>query len=160
MTLLKFIVRTVMIPVEAFRKMSRRQRIVNGSALVIGLIALFGVNLTLSSTNQVVVEDLVISAGVEKAMTANDLRPEACRTSIPEVEVTALISGGEPITGTNANELIISDENTTAIDAGDGDDCIIGGPNANHIAGGNGYDVCIVLPAVVDVDCELRVDQV
>jgi len=75
-----------------------------------------------------------------QAITAETLKPAACAG----ITLTAILTGAGNITGTNANELIISDGTVNnKLNGGGGNDCIIGSSVKNQFTGGAGTDVCI-----------------
>jgi len=72
--------------------------------------------------------------------------PEACVTAFGEGWHYNLIEGsgdGEPLEGTNKDDLIFGYGGSDTIEGGNGKDCIVGGDGIDHIDGGNGKDVLI-----------------
>ena len=75
-----------------------------------------------------------------QAITAETLKPAACAG----ITLTAILIGPGSLTGTAANELIISDGTVNnKLNGGGGNDCIIGSSAKNQFTGGTGTDVCI-----------------
>jgi Ca2+-binding RTX toxin-like protein len=69
----------------------------------------------------------------------DDLKPSACAGWL----LTNFVTGSGSLTGTEGNDLILGGPNADAIDGLGGDDCILGGGGDDSITGGDGTDVCI-----------------
>ncbi len=110
---------------------------------VMGLLfaAAFGVtstahtaNLTMATPAKLDIATSTISASV--LVTATMCSNRATLTNV----LVAPASG--TLSGTAASELLLGRSNATRIDAGNGNDCLIGGAAADDLRGQQGTDIC------------------
>jgi hypothetical protein len=147
------------VPFQKFARLSVKQRALNVGIITVGIFALSSAHFVSAQTNQVGVDDLTIASDTDHGITFKDLRPEQCRAVGQDLDVTNVVSGGNPLVGTAANDMIFADATTADIAGGDGDDCIVTGPATTHIDGGNGNNVCVVSATFVDanaVNCKIE----
>ncbi len=85
--------------------------------------------------NTNVVFDLIIGLATEI--------PQECQSIKFSGQPIFGTSGNDNLRGTNGNDLIIGLEGNDKIDAGNGDDCIIGGPGNDTLKGSNGNDIIL-----------------
>lgn len=71
-----------------------------------------------------------------------------------------LVASGATLTGTAANELLLGRNTATTLDAGGGNDCLVGGAGADlNMRGRAGTDVCIGNGGAdtFNADCETQI---
>jgi Ca2+-binding RTX toxin-like protein len=123
-----------------------KKRLLLLSAILLFTVILFSISTALSAGNIVPVTRL---SSQIYPISINNLAPPECAG----LNLTNLIvsSGEATIVGTNGNDLILGSPNAEQLWGGGGDDCIVGGGGNDSIAGVGGTDVCIGGPGNNDI---------